>query len=157
MDQYFTTRQGAIRRLMEIRREIAGMTSSPITVIGHRNDGLEIRGVENVLLNVRTGRVLRFVLSGAAEDQIVFITWKRSPRGVPRSRPRLAFDRYTHREGGRALGPALVAIDLRGHNVGVPEPFPDVGHICLGLERCRHRRVPLWTVKRGRSIRAFSD
>lgn len=74
MDRYFTTRQGAIQRLLEIRREIAGMTSSPMTVIGHRNDGFEIRGVENVLLNVRTGRVLRFVLSSAAEDQIVFIT-----------------------------------------------------------------------------------
>jgi hypothetical protein len=74
MDQCFTTRQGAIQRLLEIRREIAGMTSSPMTVIAHRNDGLEIRGVENVHLNVRTGRVLRFVLSGAAEDQIVFIT-----------------------------------------------------------------------------------
>jgi hypothetical protein len=74
MNQYFTTRHGAIWRLMEIRREIAGMTCSPITVIGHRNDGLEIHGVENVLLDVRTGRVLRFVLSSAAEDQTVFIT-----------------------------------------------------------------------------------
>lgn len=34
MDQYFTTRQGAIRRLLAIRQEVAAMPYSPIIVVG---------------------------------------------------------------------------------------------------------------------------
>jgi hypothetical protein len=74
MDRYFTTQQGAIRRLMQIKREIAGTISSSVTVVGRRTDGREICGVERVLLNVRVGRLSCFVYAGAAEDQLVFIS-----------------------------------------------------------------------------------
>ncbi|SAL80584.1 hypothetical protein AWB66_06277 [Caballeronia telluris] len=74
MDRYFTTRQGAIKRLMEISRDIAGIAYSPITVTGRRRDGSEVSGIDRVLLNVRAGRVSCFVHSGAAEEQLVFIS-----------------------------------------------------------------------------------
>lgn len=74
MDQHFTTRQGAIRRLLTLRREIAATTYSPIKIVGRRKDGLEVSGIERVLLNVRAGRLSCFASSGAAEDQLVFIS-----------------------------------------------------------------------------------
>jgi hypothetical protein len=74
MDQYFTTRQGAIRRLMAIERENAGKNYSPITIVGRRHDGLEVSGVERVLLNVRAGRLSCFIHAGAAGDQLVFVS-----------------------------------------------------------------------------------
>jgi hypothetical protein len=74
MDQYFMTREGAIRRLLAIRQEVAATAHSPITVVGRRTDGLEVNGIERVLLNVRAGRLSCFFYSGAAEDQLVFIS-----------------------------------------------------------------------------------
>jgi hypothetical protein len=74
MDRYFTTRQGAIQRLLAIRREVAATTYSPITVAGRGTDGLEVSGIERVLLNVRAGRLSCFVYSDAAEDLVVFIS-----------------------------------------------------------------------------------
>jgi hypothetical protein len=74
MDQYFTTRKRAIRRLLAIRREVAATAYSPITVVGRRTDGLEVSGIERVLLNVRAGWLSCFVYSAAAEDQLVFIS-----------------------------------------------------------------------------------
>lgn len=74
MDRYFTTRQGAIRRLPAIRQEVAATPYSPITIVGHRTDGLEVSGIERVLLNVRAGRLSCFIYAGAAENQFVFIS-----------------------------------------------------------------------------------
>jgi hypothetical protein len=39
--------------IVQIKREIAGTIYSPITVVGRRTGGLEISGVERVLLNER--------------------------------------------------------------------------------------------------------
>lgn len=74
MDQYFTTREGAIRRLVELRRKSAETTHSPITVVGHRNDGVEVSGIECVLFNVRVGRIVCFVHTTAEDSHIVFIS-----------------------------------------------------------------------------------
>ena len=55
MDHYFTTQQGAIRRLIDIRRGATG-TSGPSIVVGKRKDGAEVDGISDVLSSVRAGR-----------------------------------------------------------------------------------------------------
>jgi hypothetical protein len=47
MDHYFTTQQGAIRRLMGLMRGATG-TSGPSIVVGKRKDGAEVNGISEV-------------------------------------------------------------------------------------------------------------
>ncbi|SAK88818.1 hypothetical protein AWB80_06191 [Caballeronia pedi] len=74
MNQYFTTRQGAIRRLIEIKREMMGAGYPLATVVGRRKDGCEINGVESVLVSVRAGRIACFFHTSATENRVVFIS-----------------------------------------------------------------------------------
>jgi len=74
MTRYFTSRQGAIKRLMEIKRAFARTDYALLTIEGCRSDGAEIRGIEQVLLNARAGRVRWFRHADAHEEQLVFIS-----------------------------------------------------------------------------------
>ncbi|VXB37194.1 conserved hypothetical protein [Burkholderia sp. 8Y] len=74
MTRYFTSRQGAIKRLMDLKRELARMNRPAAAIDGCRSDGIEILGLEQVLLDVRAGRVRWYRHSAAHEDQLVFIS-----------------------------------------------------------------------------------
>ncbi|WP_175943806.1 MULTISPECIES: hypothetical protein [unclassified Caballeronia] len=74
MTRYFTSRQGAIKRLMELKRELARMNRAAPAIDGCRTDGIEIAGLDQVLLDVRAGRVCWYRHSAAHEDQLVFIS-----------------------------------------------------------------------------------
>jgi hypothetical protein len=69
------TRRGAIKYLMELRRDTAADPRSPVTIDTHLHEGRGADGVERVLLDVRAGRVSWFVQSGVTVgDRIVFIS-----------------------------------------------------------------------------------
>ncbi|MCE4575384.1 hypothetical protein [Caballeronia sp. CLC5] len=72
MNRYFTTRQGAIRRLMAIKRE--GTEAFRATVIGRQRDGSEVFGLERVLLQLRVGRIAYFSCGNSADHDIVFVS-----------------------------------------------------------------------------------
>ncbi|GAB5098550.1 hypothetical protein [Caballeronia sp. HLA56] len=57
MDQYFITQQGVMRRLMQIRKDASSNAGRLSTVIATSRDGTEIQGIEEVLLDLRAGRV----------------------------------------------------------------------------------------------------
>jgi len=71
MNQYFTTTEGAVTRLMRLKREL-GAAYISTTIVGRRKDGREVSGLQAVLLNARNGQLACFVQ--AREDQIVFIS-----------------------------------------------------------------------------------
>ncbi|SAL86870.1 hypothetical protein AWB74_07878 [Caballeronia arvi] len=59
MNRYFTNRQGAIRRIVNIKRDVNQARRA--TIICKQKDGTEIHGLEQVLLNLRVGRIAYFV------------------------------------------------------------------------------------------------
>jgi hypothetical protein len=73
MDHYFTTQQGAIRRLIGIMRGATG-TSGPSIVVGKRKDGAEVNGISEVLSGVRAGRIASFFHSSPTDRHVVFVT-----------------------------------------------------------------------------------
>lgn len=73
MNRYFTNRSGAVQRLMAMKRDSSRTHSSP-TIVGVRTDGAEVRGVDQVLLDVRAGRVDCFVCTRAFVEDVVFIS-----------------------------------------------------------------------------------
>jgi hypothetical protein len=73
MDHYFTTQEGAIRRLVGIRRGSMG-TSGPSIIVGRRKDGVEVHGFADVLSAVRAGRIASFHHSSPADTHVVFVT-----------------------------------------------------------------------------------
>ncbi|WP_250454032.1 hypothetical protein [Caballeronia sp. ATUFL_M2_KS44] len=74
MTQYFTSRQGAIKRLMDLKRQFARSGHSFLTIDGWCCDGVEVNGIDQVLLNVRAGRILSFRHADADGDQLVYIS-----------------------------------------------------------------------------------
>jgi ABC-type amino acid transport substrate-binding protein len=73
MDHYFTPQEGAIRRLIGIRRGSTG-TSGPSIVVGRRKDGVEVNGIADVLSAVRAGRIASFFHSSPTDTHVVFVT-----------------------------------------------------------------------------------
>ncbi|MDR5834730.1 hypothetical protein [Caballeronia sp. LZ034LL] len=73
MDNYFTTQEGAIRRLVGIRRGSPG-TPGPSIIVGKRKDGVEVNGIADILSAVRAGRIASFFYSSPADTYIVFVS-----------------------------------------------------------------------------------
>jgi hypothetical protein len=73
MDNYFTTQEGAIRRLVGIRRGSPG-TPGPSIIVGKRKDGAEVNGIADVLSSVRAGRIASFFYSSPADTYVVFVS-----------------------------------------------------------------------------------
>jgi hypothetical protein len=74
VDQYFTTQEGALKRLIRLRRESQdGPFPSP-TVVGQRKDGVEVRGLLNALTDLRAGRLACYFHSSPTDEHIVFIS-----------------------------------------------------------------------------------
>jgi hypothetical protein len=73
MDEYFTTQEGALRRLVGLRRGATGTSGSPI-VIGKRTDGSEVNGLAEVLSSVRAGRISSFIHSSPTDTHVVFVS-----------------------------------------------------------------------------------
>jgi hypothetical protein len=74
MTRYFTSRQGAIKRLMDLKRQIARAGYSFATIAACRTDGIEVNGIDDVLLDVRAGRISWFRHEDAHENQLVYIS-----------------------------------------------------------------------------------
>jgi hypothetical protein len=74
MHEFFTTREGAIRRLIGLQRESLHSGRPAPTVIGKRKDGAEVRGLINALADFRTGRLECYRHSSPADEHIVFIS-----------------------------------------------------------------------------------
>jgi len=72
MNRYFTNRQGAIRRLMAMKRE--GSEAFRATVIDRRSDGSEVFGLGQVLLHLRIGRIAYFSCGNSCDHYIVFVS-----------------------------------------------------------------------------------
>ncbi|MFM0324339.1 hypothetical protein [Caballeronia glebae] len=72
MNQFFTDRPGAIRRIIAIKRD--GTETSRATVVGRLKDGREVHGLEQVLLHLRVGRVAYFSCEGSSDHDIVFVS-----------------------------------------------------------------------------------
>ena len=72
MNRYFTTRQGAVRRLMAIKREETEAFRA--TVVGRQSDGSEVFGLERVLLQLRVGRIVYFSCGNSSDHDIVFVS-----------------------------------------------------------------------------------
>lgn len=73
MNRYFTNRSGAVQRLMAMKRDSDRMRSAP-TIVGMRTNGSEVQGLDQVLLDVRAGRMDCFVCTHAFVEDVVFIT-----------------------------------------------------------------------------------
>ncbi|MDR5741394.1 MULTISPECIES: hypothetical protein [unclassified Caballeronia] len=74
MTRYFTSRQGAIKRLMDLKRQVARTGYSFANIAGCRADGSEVSGIDAVLLDVRAGRIGYFRHEDANGDQLVYIS-----------------------------------------------------------------------------------
>ncbi|BAO92628.1 MULTISPECIES: hypothetical protein [Caballeronia] len=72
MNRYFTNKQGAIRRIIDLKRNVP--EASRATVVGQQKDGGEVHGLEQVLLHVRIGRIAHFTCSGSYVQEIVFVS-----------------------------------------------------------------------------------
>ncbi|WP_053572859.1 hypothetical protein [Caballeronia cordobensis] len=72
MNRYFTTRQGAICRLMAIKRE--GTEAFRANVFGSQSNGSEVIGLEQVLLHLRVGRIAYFSCGNSCDYDIVFVS-----------------------------------------------------------------------------------
>jgi|GEM_PF-1349067 hypothetical protein len=72
MNRYFTDKQGAIRRVMAIKRDV--MEACRATVVGMRKDGGEVHGLEQVLLQLRIGRIAYFTCTSSITYDVVFVS-----------------------------------------------------------------------------------
>jgi hypothetical protein len=73
MDNYFTTQEGALRRLVGIRRGAAA-SPGPSIVLGKRKDGAKVNGLADVMSAVRAGRIASFFYSSPADTYVVFVS-----------------------------------------------------------------------------------
>lgn len=72
MDRHFTTREGALRRLIRIRGERS--ESNLLDVTGRRKDGVELAGIQEILRELRRGQVAFFCYSDLLTSQVVFVS-----------------------------------------------------------------------------------
>ncbi|WP_250517012.1 hypothetical protein [Caballeronia sp. INDeC2] len=72
MNRYFTDRQGAIRRVVAIKRDV--VEACRATVVGMRKEGGEVHGLEQVLLQLRMGRIAYFTCRSPIAHDIVFVS-----------------------------------------------------------------------------------
>ncbi|GJH12790.1 hypothetical protein IAG25_38655 [Caballeronia sp. EK] len=72
MNRYFTNKQGAIRRIIDLKRN--GPEACGATVVGEHKDGREVHGLEQVLFNLRIGRIAHFTCSSTFVQEIVFVS-----------------------------------------------------------------------------------
>lgn len=72
LERHFTTQEGALRRLIRIRREQS--ESDLLDVTGRRKDGAELAGIQEILRELRRGQVAFFFYSDLLKSQVVFVS-----------------------------------------------------------------------------------
>lgn len=72
MNRYFTNKQGAVRRIIDLKRN--GPEAFRAMVVGTQKDGKEVHGLEQVLLHLRIGRIAHFTCSSSFGPEIVFVS-----------------------------------------------------------------------------------
>jgi hypothetical protein len=74
MTRYFTTRAGALKRLIGLQRAASEGALPRLDLVGTRKDGVQVQGVANALVDLRAGRLACYLHSSPVDQHLVFIT-----------------------------------------------------------------------------------